>query len=145
MLEALCAWTTGPLNLLRGSLSKATVPIELSIILPPRTPITSIPVEVFTTRWAMNSQWPADATVSTPILDALNKANKGRAPIRGAVHCEAALMASLLHHSSAKRRGDSKESVHKRSERAEAHESADTVEPAARRPPPVTQATRIGS
>ncbi|KAJ7130221.1 hypothetical protein C8R44DRAFT_62658 [Mycena epipterygia] len=94
MLQAICAWTTGVQYLLKSPMAKNSKTIKLAIVDFPRLPIKEISVDALLTRWTDIAQWPE--------LLRDNIENEIRAEDmthhrKGAVHCEAGLITSLLH------------------------------------------------
>lgn len=95
-VDALCAWTTGPQYLLRSAISKSNIPLSLSIVGLPREPVNDIAVDKLVEAWQNRSDAWSKETVTrvSRILERVRGQDPERA--KGACHCEAGLMASLL-------------------------------------------------
>ncbi|KAJ7292801.1 hypothetical protein C8J57DRAFT_1267136 [Mycena rebaudengoi] len=92
MLEAVCAWSTAARYLLAGPISREEIPIYISIVDLPRQPIQEHSQLDLLEHWGQLAGW------SKPLRNAVTKKLR---PMdlrtdRGAVHCEAGLVASLL-------------------------------------------------
>ncbi|KAJ6504795.1 hypothetical protein C8R47DRAFT_1103627 [Mycena vitilis] len=91
-VDAICAWTTGPPILVNSAMQDASIPVEVSVVDLPRSPVHAYPPEEVTARWARIGQWKAPLQHS--VLNALKQ--KAIEVTEGACHCEAGLMASIF-------------------------------------------------
>ncbi|KAJ7484078.1 hypothetical protein B0H11DRAFT_1196768 [Mycena galericulata] len=96
-VDAVCAWTTGPTYLLRSPISRVPIPLTVSIVDLPRGAIVDVALDGLLARWKKHSRW-SDKTERrvSDILKSARSRDPGRE--RGACHCEAGLMASILVH-----------------------------------------------
>ncbi|KAJ7491947.1 hypothetical protein FB451DRAFT_512250 [Mycena latifolia] len=93
-VDAACAWTTGPIHLLRTSVSRSSMPVTLSIVDLPRAPINAVHSDDLLKHWAAIVQWPPHEVLQ--VLRILQRArDRDLERTKGACHCEAGLMASL--------------------------------------------------
>ncbi|KAJ7267521.1 hypothetical protein C8J57DRAFT_1327932 [Mycena rebaudengoi] len=95
IVDALSAWTTGPQFLLSEGLARASIPIHVSVIDLPRTPIPPVDADTLLQRWIDKGNW--SDRIGDKILLTVKKLTL--TSLRGACHCEAGLIASLLVHS----------------------------------------------
>ncbi|KAF7365056.1 hypothetical protein MVEN_00376800 [Mycena venus] len=95
LVDAITAWTTGPSYLLRTPISKSDVPVDVSIINLPRLPVPPVSSGSLLKRWEQKINWTPEA--KDDIDEKLRKvAEQNHDGTRGACHCEAGLMASIL-------------------------------------------------
>ncbi|KAJ7908288.1 hypothetical protein B0H13DRAFT_2016941, partial [Mycena leptocephala] len=92
-VDAVCAWTTGPIHLLQQPFSRTPIPLLLSVIDLPRRPINAVVPKQLLEYWGGRCTWTKDATIEPIVQSFRAKDQTARA---GVCHCEAGLMASLV-------------------------------------------------
>jgi hypothetical protein len=94
MAQAICAWTTGVRYLLDSPVSKAAINVNVTVVDFPRRPIGEVSVDNLLDRWSKRGRWaePLFNVMETEIRNVKDLMQTSK----GAVHCEAGLVSSLL-------------------------------------------------
>ncbi|KAJ7064991.1 hypothetical protein C8F01DRAFT_784542 [Mycena amicta] len=95
VVDAVCAWTTGPTNLLRSKIARSPLVASVSILDLPRAPIRKISYPELIDHWMKTTKW-SGAKLKKVTSATQHIRDKDLEQQKGASHCEAGLMASLL-------------------------------------------------
>ncbi|KAJ7253724.1 hypothetical protein B0H12DRAFT_1233592 [Mycena haematopus] len=96
-VNAVLAWTTAASYLLTSPVARSLASIQLTVRDLPRTPVNSVEIPVLVRHWTETGRW--NDTVSNAVRASFIK--RGCRTESGACHCEAGLVADLLHRSGA--------------------------------------------
>ncbi|KAF8169157.1 hypothetical protein K438DRAFT_2024760 [Mycena galopus ATCC 62051] len=95
VVDAVCAWTTGPTHLLRSKIARSPIVTSVSILDLPSAPISAISYKDLIAYWSKTTHWSsAKLKKATSAIQRIRDQDLDR--VKGACHCEAGLMASLL-------------------------------------------------
>ncbi|KAJ7228190.1 hypothetical protein GGX14DRAFT_554290 [Mycena pura] len=92
--NAITAWTTAPMALLRSRISTASPPIDVTIVGLPQLPISTTTVQELVGCWDQSGMWTT--AQRDTISKALASIDPSTTPPLGACHAEAGLIASAL-------------------------------------------------
>jgi hypothetical protein len=92
MVDAVCAWTTGPSHLLDTPIARSTAPIQLSVVDLPRVAVPRKAIPDLVTQWKTAGSW--SVRVAQRIKEEFTQLGNDTSP--GTTHCEAGLVATYL-------------------------------------------------
>ncbi|KAJ7226027.1 hypothetical protein GGX14DRAFT_642529 [Mycena pura] len=92
-IQAVCAWNTGVRYLIGSTIAQHQIPIHLSMLDLPREPVNAHSAQELLDRWTPRANW--DESVLDQLKNEVKALELLQAASKGAVHCEAGLVAAL--------------------------------------------------
>ncbi|KAJ7211332.1 hypothetical protein GGX14DRAFT_449913 [Mycena pura] len=94
-IQAVCAWNTGARYLIGSTIAQHQIPIHLSLLDLPREPVDVHSAQELLDRWTPRADW--EKSVLEQLKNEVESLDLPQAVSKGAVHCEAGLVAALYY------------------------------------------------